>query len=231
MTREELWFSRGRVTWDAEQRDYRSAPNGTVILYALRHGTTQLNEDNKFRGWIDVSLDDKGEKDAAKAAKFLSGRGIKAIYCSNLKRTEETAAIVGDVLGLSPQSDARLRPWDVGELSGKDKTENDEELQYYSDHPKETIPDGESLQHFGDRSQNALDEYIEIARARGPILLVFHTSNTVQLGNYCKGTGAIGRPESDEVVKPGGVLAVTDLGNKLECEAILKDGGKGTYGS
>jgi len=221
------------VEWDINLRGLNYAPNGVVIMYALRHGSTKLNEDNKFRGWADPELDDNGQKDAEEAGTFLKGKGIKAIYCSDLKRATETAAIVNKVLGLprDPVPDERLRPWDVGDLSGKDKDENDDILQDHIDHPKKVLPGGESLQHFCDRSQNVLDEYVEKAKKDGPILLVFHTSNTVQLQNYCKGSKATGRPESDECVTPGGIMKITDLGDKLEAEAILKDGGKASYGS
>src|SRR5208337_2441790 len=152
MTREEIWFNRGRIVWDAELRDYRYDTNGTVIMYALRHGSTELNEDNKFRGWANPPLDAKGKKDAATAATFLKGKGIKAIYCSDLARSVETAAIVSTVIGVpgEPVSDKRLRPWDVGYLSGKDKDEYDDVLQYHIDRPKEPIKGGESLQQFGD---------------------------------------------------------------------------------
>jgi|SRR5271166_2690045 len=233
MTREEMFYNRGQAAWDAETRDLRFAPTGVIIMYALRHGSTVLNEQNKFRGWADPELDAAGRKDAEEAGDFLKGRGIKAIYCSDLKRAVETASIVSKKLGLpgEPVPDKRLRPWDVGELSGKDKDENDDVLQYHIDHPQVPIPDGESLQHFSDRSQNVMDEYMAKAKKDGPILLVFHTSNTVQLQNNCKGSKATGRPESDECVKPGGVMKVTELGDKLDAEAILKDGGKATYGS
>jgi probable phosphoglycerate mutase len=233
MTREELFYNRGRAEWNAETRDFRYAPNGVVIMYTLRHGSTKLNGDNKFRGWANPELDDKGRQDAEQAGKFLKGKGIKAVYCSDLKRAVETAEIVSKAIGLpgEPVPDEQLRPWDVGDLSGKDKDENDDVLQYHIDHPKVPLPGGESLQHFSDRSQNVMDEYMEKAKKDGPILLVFHTSNTVQLQNYCKGSKATGRPESDECVKPGGVMKVTDYGDKLDAEAVLKDGGKATYGS
>src|SRR5258708_40164023 len=65
--------------------------HGKTLVYALRHGTTQLNEDNKFRGWIDISLDDKGRTDAEAAAEFLKDKGIIAIRCSDLARAIETA--------------------------------------------------------------------------------------------------------------------------------------------
>jgi broad specificity phosphatase PhoE len=235
MDRNTMWFSGGCVVWDAELRDYRATTDNeptNVILYMLRHGTTALNADNKFRGWMNASLDDKGKKDAKDAAKFLLGRGIVKIYCSDLDRSEETAAIVGEALGLNPLFDDQLRGWNLGELAGKDKDEYHDQLEDYIDHPNKQIPGGESLKEFGNRMQEVLDEYFDEARIDGPILLICHTSNVIQLYNYCEGTGATGRPESDEAIKPGGVIAVSEVGGELKPEAILKDAKReAEYGS
>ena len=230
MTREQLWYSGGYVRWDAELRDYVADYEPKVLIYALRHGSTHLNEDNKFRGWVDVPLDENGKTEAAEAGAFLVGRHISAIYCSDLMRAYGTAEIVGDVLKLDAREDKALRSWDIGYLSGMDKVKDAAVLEHFVDNPDEQISGGESLTSFCDRMQGTFDKYFKIARATGPIMLVFHTSNVIQLQNYCKGDMS-GRPESDETVLPGGVLSVTDVGGRLVSEAILKDGGKSQFGS
>jgi broad specificity phosphatase PhoE len=230
MTREERWFNSGKARWDSFLYEQRSI-GGVIIAYALRHGTTELNQDNKFRGWADVPLDDKGRQDAAGAGSYLKDKGIKHIFHSDLSRAVETADIVVQAMSVPPLSDRedeRLRPWDIGDLSGKDRDENAELLRWYVDHPERNIPGGESLEEFGERCQEALEEYIKIAKRDGPILFVFHTSNVIQLENFCKGIGAEGKPEVDERVLPGGILTVDD---KMQTEAVLKDGGKAEYGS
>lgn len=204
---------------------------GKTLLFALRHGTTELNQDNKFRGWIDVSLDEKGRSDAEQAAEFLKDKGITMIYCSDLNRAVETAKIVGDKLGLEPIPDYRLRPWDVGSLSGEDKDENKDILEHHIDNPDQPLPDGESLNEFGERTQEAMDYYLDEARSEGVKLLVFHTSNVIQLENLCKGEDASGRPEANDSVLPGGVVVVTEKKGKLSSKPVLKDNGEGEYGS
>ena len=230
MTREEIWFAGGYVKWDAEKRDYIADTEPHVLLYALRHGSTHLNENNKFRGWLDAPLDADGELSAEQAGEFLKGRHISAIYCSDLVRASRTASIVGEVLHLEEHEDKALRPWDIGYLSGMDKDKDQSQLEHYVDFPDEDILDGESLAQFRDDMQGTFDKYFAIARATGPILLVFHTSNVIQLENYCKGEPTA-RPESDETVLPGGIVQVTEVGGRLVSEAILKDGGKSHYGS
>ena len=109
--------------WEPVVRAARAAV-GTPVMYALRHGSTTLNEDNKFRGWLNPDLDNQGIADARDAAKFLKDKGIKRIFCSDLSRARETAQIVAKELGITVVTpDEALRPWNIGELAGKDKDE------------------------------------------------------------------------------------------------------------
>jgi broad specificity phosphatase PhoE len=203
-----------------------------TLMYVLRHGTTQLNEDNKFRGWIDVPLDKKGKGDAKEAAEFLKDKGISAIYCSDMDRAWETAQIVAAELGIEEvTTDFRLRPWNVGTLSGEDKTENKDVLEHHIDHPDQPIPGGESLHEFGDRTQEALDYYLNEARKEGVKLIVCHTSNVSQAENLVKGEGAQGRPESKDSVLPGGIIVIEEKKGKLSSRPILKEDGEAQYGS
>lgn len=211
--------------------NYFKSP-GKTLVYCLRHGSTELNADGKFRGWIDVSLDPKGREDAKQAAEFLKGKGINRIYCSDLSRAMETATIVADTLGLdAPTPDYRLRPWDVGELAGQDREANKPTLEFHIDHPGDPLPGGESLREFGDRTQEAMESYIETARECGVILLVFHTSNVIQMENFVKDEGADARPESKDSVQPGGVIVVTEKKGKLSSRPVLKEDDESEYGS
>lgn len=205
---------------------------GKTLIYILRHGTTELNQDNKFRGWIDVPLDEKGRQDAREAADFLRDKGISCVYCSDMGRASETAQIVCEELGLDePTPDFRLRPWDVGELSGEDKDANRPTLEYHIDHPDDAIPGGESLSEFGERTRQAFEFYLEEARHEGIKLIVCHTSNVIQAENLVKGEGAEGRPESKDSVLPGGVVVVEERKGKLSSKPVLKEDGEAQYGS
>ena len=45
-------------------------------LVLLRHGESLWNKSNKFTGWTDVDLSEKGIKEAKKAGKILKKEGI-----------------------------------------------------------------------------------------------------------------------------------------------------------
>jgi broad specificity phosphatase PhoE len=65
-------------------------------LFVVRHGTTTMNVENRYRGRCDVPLDAQGYQDAVDAARQLSGVGLTAVYCGPLRRTIATAQIIAD---------------------------------------------------------------------------------------------------------------------------------------
>src|SRR5215470_15871121 len=65
-------------------------------LYLVRHGTTTLNVENRYRGRRDIPLDAQGYQDAVDAARRLSGAGLTAVYTGPLRRTIATAQIIAD---------------------------------------------------------------------------------------------------------------------------------------
>ncbi|MBV9093757.1 MAG: histidine phosphatase family protein [Streptosporangiaceae bacterium] len=65
-------------------------------LYVVRHGTTTLNVENRYRGRRDVPLDAQGYQDAVDAARQLSPVGLSAVYTGPLRRTIATAQVIAD---------------------------------------------------------------------------------------------------------------------------------------
>lgn len=64
--------------------------NHTLVL--LRHGESTWNDENRFTGWYDCPLSDKGHKEAQAAGKLLNDEGFKfdLAYTSYLKRAIRT---------------------------------------------------------------------------------------------------------------------------------------------
>src|SRR3954453_16895805 len=65
-------------------------------LYLIRHGTTTMNVENRYRGRRDVPLDAQGWADAVEAARELSPMGVAAVYAGPLRRTINTAQVIAD---------------------------------------------------------------------------------------------------------------------------------------
>src|ERR671930_723547 len=74
----------------------RTAEPTTCQLYLVRHVTTTMNVENRYRGRRDVPLDAQGYQDAVDAARALSRTGLAAVYTGPLRRTIATAQIIAD---------------------------------------------------------------------------------------------------------------------------------------
>ena len=71
-------------------------------LVLLRHGESTWNKENRFTGWTDVDLSDKGVQEAKEAGKRLKEEGyiFDVAFTSVLKRGIRTLWIVLDVMDL-----------------------------------------------------------------------------------------------------------------------------------
>jgi glucosyl-3-phosphoglycerate phosphatase len=120
---------------------------GTILV--VRHGETQLNHDNKVRGWADVPLNSRGINEALATAKLLENWPISQIIASDLIRTKQTAQIISK-LNFAPIFFTQLlRSWNTGhEMVGMDLDEAVPIMRYYVAHPSETPKGGESFAEF-----------------------------------------------------------------------------------
>ena len=97
-------------------------------LVVLRHGESQWNLENRFTGWTDVDLTDKGRKEAAEAGRLLKaeGYGFDVAYTSVLTRAIRTCWMALDELGLQwipVERHWRLNERHYGALQGLNKAE------------------------------------------------------------------------------------------------------------
>jgi 2,3-bisphosphoglycerate-dependent phosphoglycerate mutase len=93
-------------------------------LILLRHGQSQWNLENRFTGWVDVPLSERGIAEARQAGEKLRGRTIHHLFTSVLQRATETARIaleVGGFTDVPTTEDAALNERMYGDLQGLDK--------------------------------------------------------------------------------------------------------------
>ena len=98
------------------------------ILVLLRHGESTWNQENRFTGWTDVDLTDKGRAEAAEAGRLLRAEsiGFDVAYTSVLKRALRTCWIALDeldLLWLPVIKNWRLNERHYGALQGLNKAE------------------------------------------------------------------------------------------------------------
>src|SRR5580765_4773928 len=97
-----------------------------VVL--LRHGESEWNRENRFTGWVDVDLSDKGRQEALAAADLLKAEGFAfdLAFTSVLKRAIRTLWIAldeMDLLWIPVERSWRLNERHYGALQGLNKAE------------------------------------------------------------------------------------------------------------
>ena len=101
-------------------------------LILTRHGQSVWNADNKFTGWVDVDLSDKGREEAKKSGELLNNLNIKIdiSYTSYLKRAIETLTIILKSIDLSIKFNTawELNERHYGSLTGLNKEETKKKI-------------------------------------------------------------------------------------------------------
>ena len=96
-------------------------------LVLLRHGESVWNKENRFTGWTDVDLSEKGVKEAENAGKLLKDKGytFDVSFTSILKRANRTLEIVLKEMNLNipVYYSYRLNERHYGALQGLNKDE------------------------------------------------------------------------------------------------------------
>jgi 2,3-bisphosphoglycerate-dependent phosphoglycerate mutase len=95
-------------------------------LVLVRHGESQWNLENRFTGWVDVPLSERGLEEAHKAGEKLAGYRFDKGYTSVLQRAIKTLEIILEVTGqkdLPIDRDQALNERMYGDLQGLNKEE------------------------------------------------------------------------------------------------------------
>jgi 2,3-bisphosphoglycerate-dependent phosphoglycerate mutase len=97
-------------------------------LVLLRHGESTWNRENRFTGWTDVDLSDKGRLEAQEAGRLMAAEkfAFDVAYTSFLKRAIRTLWIAldeMDLLWVPVYRSWRLNERHYGALQGLNKAE------------------------------------------------------------------------------------------------------------
>ncbi len=101
-------------------------------LILTRHGQSIWNAENRFTGWVDVDLSEKGREEAKKSGELINELNIRIdiSYTSYLKRAIETLTIILKTLNLSMKFNTawELNERHYGLLTGLNKEETKKKL-------------------------------------------------------------------------------------------------------
>ncbi len=148
----------------------------TEIILA-RHGETEWNVAEVFRGQIDIDLNETGVKQAELLSGYLSTSAIAAVYSSPLKRALKTAEIIAQPHKLKVNVDPDLIDFNFGKWQGLSHQEVKEKYRdlyaTWITHPEQVrMPDGEALEDVSKRVIRIRNKVIE--NHRGTVVIVGH---------------------------------------------------------
>ncbi len=157
-------------------------------LILLRHGQSQWNLENRFTGWVDVDLSEKGRAEASAAGLRLKDTKIDRVFTSVLQRATKTADLAlqtAGKTGLPIERDVALNERHYGELQGLDKAETakkygDEQVRLWRRSYDVQPPGGESLKDTVARVMPCWRAKILPALAAGENVLVAAHGNSLR---------------------------------------------------
>ena len=157
-------------------------------LVLLRHGESQWNLENRFTGWIDVPLTDKGRAEARRAGEKLRDIRFDKAYTSVLQRATETLAIVLEVIGqqsIPIEHDQALNERHYGDLQGLNKAETaekygKEQVHIWRRSYDTPPPGGESLKDTAARTLPYYESHIAPDVRAGKNIIVSAHGNSLR---------------------------------------------------
>ena len=174
-------------------------------LILLRHGQSQWNLENRFTGWKNVPLTEKGEAEAKKAGELIKKHNISIdrVFSSVLERANRTAEIAIKKAELNNLLEnnkiimtcsEKLNERDYGDLVGLNKQETADKFgkdqvhiwrRSYDTPP----PNGESLKDVVERVAPYFKENIKPLLDKGENILIAAHGNSlrammIELGMY-----------------------------------------------
>lgn len=147
-------------------------------IYLVRHGQTQWNREEIFRGTADIPLNESGIREAHLAAESLKERAIKAVFSSPLARAKQTAEAIAGLHGLEVRIIEGLKDLCFGEWQGVSHQavrERYPELfrQWLREPHRVTFPGGESLGAIQSRAVEAVKKVV-LKHPEETIVMVSH---------------------------------------------------------
>jgi len=173
-------------------------------LILLRHGQSQWNLENRFTGWKDVPLSDKGIQEAMEAGNLMSKHNItiELIFCSVLQRAIETARLAITEMNIKNLWNEKneliliknqaLNERDYGNLVGLNKQETankfgKEQVHIWRRSYDISPPGGESLKNVVERVKPYFDNKIMPEIIKQKNVLISAHGNSLRAMMICMG--------------------------------------------
>jgi 2,3-bisphosphoglycerate-dependent phosphoglycerate mutase len=157
-------------------------------IYLFRHGQTTYNRDGRFTGSHNPSLTSLGKRQAKKIAQKLKSKKFKLAFCTKLKRSKQTLAIVlkGHNECKEIKNDNRITERNYGLLNGtthKDLIKKSGSHFYNQIHRGFTIrpPKGESFSDVEKRVHSFIKDLLQLIKKRRMNVAISAHGNSIRL--------------------------------------------------
>ncbi len=147
-------------------------------IYLVRHGTTDWNKEEIFRGRAECKLNETGKAEAKALARYFAEVPIEGVYSSPLSRALETARPTAESKGCEVVPESPFTDLDFGAWQGlplKEARDKYPDLyRLWREQPGAvTFPGGENLAQVRNRSWKGLIRLAE-GNPQRTILIVTH---------------------------------------------------------
>ncbi|MFN7135288.1 MAG: 2,3-bisphosphoglycerate-dependent phosphoglycerate mutase [Myxococcales bacterium] len=169
-----------------------------ATLVLIRHGQSIWNLENRFTGWVDVPLTEKGREEAKRAAGHVKDIRFDVAYTSMLTRAQETLRIILENIGKQPPiiRDQALNERHYGDLQGLNKADTakrygDEQVKLWRRSYDVPPPNGESLELCARRTLPFFERAIagDIRQGKNVLVVAHGNSNRSIVMSLDKLTG------------------------------------------
>lgn len=159
-----------------------------ATLVLVRHGQSVWNKENKFTGWVDVDLTDKGIEEAEKAGELLTDYKFDEAYTSVLMRANRTLDIILKKTGqedIPITKDQALNERMYGDLQGLNKDDTrakygEEQVHIWRRSFDVQPPGGESLKDTAERVLPYFEKEIAPKIKAGKKLIIAAHGNSLR---------------------------------------------------
>ena len=207
-------------------------------LILLRHGQSQWNLENRFTGWKDISLTEKGIKEAIDAGRLMNKHNISIdlIFSSVLQRANETARLTVLEMNLKHlwneenelimMRDQALNERDYGDLVGLNKQETadkfgKEQVHIWRRSFDVPPPGGESLKNVVERVKPYFDTNIEPELKKKKNILISAHGNSLRAMMICVGLYQPGEITKIELPTGSPFVFCYEEGQVIKAEYLL----------
>lgn len=150
-------------------------------ILLIRHGETTGDLEDRYGGFYDDHLTEKGVQQLKETAEKLTGTKVDVLFSSSLIRARESAEIVNTVLRTHIEVLDGLRERNYGILGGLTKTEALEQypevVALHTD-PQNTDPGGESWEDFTNR---VLETFLHITSSPHQTVIILGHGGSIKV--------------------------------------------------